>query len=82
MHEVCAQCLPIPHSSLAPACCDKPRNVDDPAHVVISSHSFTCITWSISMALLTTKVVRSFTYTPLSTFSFNSSLSLGSCVVG
>lgn len=41
--------------------------------------SLTCMTWSISMALLTTKVVRSFTYTPLSTFSFNSSLSLGSC---
>ena len=40
-----------------------------------------CITWSISIALLTTKVVRSLTYTPLSTFSFSSSLSLGSCVV-
>lgn len=39
------------------------------------------MTWSISMALLTTKVVRSLTYTPLSTFSFNSSLSLGSWIL-
>ena len=37
------------------------------------------MTWSISIALFTTKVVRSLTYTPLSTFSFSSSLSFGSC---
>jgi hypothetical protein len=37
-----------------------------------------CITWSISCVDLTTKLVRSFTYTPESTFSFRSSRFFGS----
>ena len=55
---------------------------DEPAFISVSPTDLfflpACITWSISWDDLTTKEVRSLTYTPESTFSLRSNLFFGS----